>query len=170
MDGNTFLLLTRLSRRLSSESLTRENFLQEVHTIERLELIPTQLEKQILALSITDSELKGLLSDLQNQFTLWLIANLPDTWVEEILQQNRLLELFPIKQVISLKAVRESGDFLVALNKSKSLERGSTLIVDRNALRANQTIRRGWDVAIYVDPVRLRRDLALWNILPSGEV
>ena len=43
---------------------------------------------------------------------------------------------------------------------------GHTLWVDHHSPRTSEALRKGVDAAIFVDARRLRRDLALWLLMP----
>lgn len=162
IDEDTSRSIFDLIRRLTSGMLNQEDFLAKIVSIERFEITTGHLKEEIFKRADVDPDFKCLLKDIKGNFTLWLLANLPETWVEEILHEKDLLVCFPAERVVS---INDDDSFLSALHECESLKSGATLLVDWNARRANYAIRHGWDVAIYLDAARLRRDLELWRIL-----
>ena len=55
---------------------------------------------------------------------------------------------------------------LDALIASGLVMPGHTLWVDYHWPRTSEALRKGVDTAIFVDARRLRRDLALWRLMP----
>ena len=54
-------------------------------------------------------------------------------------------------------------DVLIA---AEAILPGHTLWVDAHSPRTSAALRKGVDAAIFVDTRRLRRDLALWRLMP----
>lgn len=158
-------------RALTANDLDREQFLARLVQMSQGIMPAEAIEDHIKALAVCEPALRELSSDLATALPLWLLADLPADWIHPFLQANQLAATFPSDRVLQLGSgapANAFAGFLDSLNEVEGLARGSTLLVDHNARRAMASIRAGWDVAIYVSPDRLRRDLGLWGLLPMA--
>lgn len=169
LDDASQLELILCSRELSAGILDAQNFLSKLQGLTDDEVSLDELEYRVLAEAVCATELKEIIKDLQEEFVLWLFADLPPSWVQTIVDTSHLEEVFPSERLLNLnvqsKAVDDEG-LIRGLIKNGELHWGSALLVDRNARRSSTAIRMGLDAAIYVDPRRLRRDFRLWGIFP----
>jgi hypothetical protein len=169
MDEASRLLVIQLSHEFVAGALDRSSFLSRLEALMDSDVPPEVLELRILERAVPEQGLYEILQGLSPEFNLWLMADLPPLWVLSILDTTRLTLFFPSERILDLtldSGMASNGCPFKALSQTGQLHSGATLLVDRNARRATAAIRQGWDVAIYVDAPRLRRDLGLWGILP----
>jgi hypothetical protein len=95
-----------------------------------------------------------------------LVADYPAVWLLPALARNGLKHCFPADEI---SYVADLGGFAGALDDliaAGVILPGHTLWVDAHSPRTSQALRKGVDANIFVDARRLRRDLALWRLMP----
>ncbi len=163
--------IAQWGRALAAGDLGRKSFLARLEQMSQGQASAGAIEDHTMALAVCEPALRELCSDLTATLPLWLLADLPAKWVHPLLKANQLATTFPSDRVLQLRSGTPAtgfADYLESLAEVEGLTRGSTLLVDHNARRGMSSIRAGWDVAIYVTPDRLRRDLGLWGLLPMA--
>ncbi len=169
LDESARLQIIRWSRGVVTGTLDSNAYLSRLEDLTGGDIRVDKLERRILDGAVCSTALIEILEDLSGDFNLWLLADLPPSWVAEILEASHLNPLFPSERKLDRSIndeARNYKDFIQRLIQIEELRPGSTLLVDQNARRSSIAIRLGLDVAIYVDPRRLRRDFGLWEIFP----
>ena len=108
----------------------------------------------------------SLLSDPMLTCEMRLVSAYPAVWLLPALARSGLAHCFladEISYVADLGGFARVLDALIAAGVAMP---GHTLWVDYHSPRTSEALRKGVDAAIFVDARRLRRDLALWRLMP----
>lgn len=115
----------------------------------------------------------SLIEELSETCTLQALCDYPREWFLPALPRLGLPAHLPAGAIFfsaRYEAASVSLGLISALVREGVILPGKTLLVDGCPERARQAIRAGVDVALFVDVPRLRRDLALWKLLPHPQL
>jgi len=108
----------------------------------------------------------SLLTDPTLACEMRLTSDYPAVWLLPALARSGLAGAFSAAEI---SYVADSGGFsglFENLIAHRVISPGRTLWVDYHSPRTSEALRKGVDAAIFVDARRLRRDLALWRLMP----
>ncbi len=95
-----------------------------------------------------------------------LVSDYPSVWLLPALARNGLAPCFPADAISYVANLWGFSGVLDALIAAGVILPGHTLWVDAHSPRTSEALRKGVDANIFVDVRRLRRDLALWRLMP----
>jgi hypothetical protein len=113
----------------------------------------------------------ALVQEMVGRYRLSLLSDYPAPWLEPILPHTGLAGAFPPDEIwytAELAAGAGYDRLFAEAVRRGALRPGESLLIDHHSRRTTAALRIGIDTAIYVDPPRLRRDLALWRLPPFG--
>ena len=129
---------------------------------------PDQIQSSIISKVKSTSEIGPLLSKLDGEYELKLIAMYPPAWVMAILDQTSQDKFFTEGDCYFIDEQLPFENYSSLMNnliEKKFVKPGNSLLVDHHPLRTSAAIRAGLDAAIFVDSSRLNRDLStLWGL------
>ena len=108
----------------------------------------------------------ALLSDPALVCEMRLTSDYPAVWLLPALARSGLAHCFPADEISYVADLRGFTGVLDALIATGVVMPGHTLWVDYHSPRTSEALRKGVDATIFVDARRLRRDLALWRLMP----
>lgn len=157
-----------LEMALCTGDLSPEQYCQQA-----IQATQATLEADDLAAGIPDhlQPLPGippLIDELAETIPLRLVSGYPKQWTLPVLQRAELTDRF--ESSILYAAEYHPADCCSALFEamlaSGEIVKDQMIWIDANSHRTSAAIRLGIDASVYVDAVRLRRDLALWGLVP----
>ncbi|NPV87617.1 MAG: hypothetical protein HPY45_16590 [Anaerolineae bacterium] len=167
------LALQDLEQALFIGELTPYSFLKRAGALSLPAIESAQLLEGILRTVHADEDTLQVADALRKRgYTLYLVSEYPPEWLEQIASHVAALRLlFSSNRLVftsSLKLKDIYGDIFSVLRSNGQIVPGKTLWIDAHPWRTSAAIRRGIDAIIYVDSRRLRRELALRQLVTNS--
>ena len=108
----------------------------------------------------------SLLSDPALACEMRLVSDYPAVWLLPALARSGLASAFSAAEISTWPTWGDFQGCLTPSSHSGVISPGHTLWVDYHSPRTSEALRKGVDATIFVDARRLRRDLALWRLMP----
>ena len=126
---------------------------------------------ELMKLIKVDSGPLSTAIDLKQTSQIYLFSDYPRAWLQAIHNNFHIMSHFTSQNVVYSAELHLSDDLYSVFDilvAEGSIEPGASLWLDAYPLRTSAAIRRGIDAIIYVDERRLRRELNLRKLLPTG--
>ena len=107
--------------------------------------------------------------NLKGKYSLFLFSQYSPEFLDLLSPRIQLNDVFPernIKYSCSIGAVDLRIDFYKKIIAEKWIIPGKSVWIDADPHRTSASIRSGIDTIIFVEPKRLRREIALRGLLP----
>jgi hypothetical protein len=108
----------------------------------------------------------SVLSDPALTCEMRLVSDYPAVWLLPALGRSGLAGAFSAAEISYVADLGGFSGLFDTLIAHRVISPGHTLWVDYHSPRTSEALRKGVDAAIFVDARRLRRDLALWRLVP----
>ena len=108
----------------------------------------------------------SLLTDPTLVCEMRLASDYPAVWLLPALARSGLAGAFSAAEISYVADLGGFAGLFDTLIAQRVISPGHTLWVDYHSPRTSEALRKGVDAAIFVDARRLRRDLALWRLMP----
>ena len=108
----------------------------------------------------------SLLSDPTLVCEMRLASDYPAIWLLPALSRSGLAGAFSAAEISYVADLGGFSGLFDTLIAHRVISPGHTLWVDYHSPRTSEALRKGMDATIFVDARRLRRDLALWRLMP----
>jgi len=107
-----------------------------------------------------------LIAELALTLEVRLVSDYPAIWLLPALARSGLAHCFPPAEISYMADLGGFPGLLGVLIAAGVVLPGHTLWIDAHSPRTSEALRKGVDADIFVDARRLRRDLALWRLMP----
>jgi hypothetical protein len=107
-----------------------------------------------------------LIAEMAQTCEVRLVSDYPAVWLLPALARSGLAHCFSAAGISYVADLGGFAGILDALVTIGVISPGHTLWVDAHSPRTSEALRKGVDANIFVDARRLRRDLALWRLMP----
>jgi hypothetical protein len=110
--------------------------------------------------------MQSLLTDPTLVCEMHLTSDYPAVWLLPALARSGLAGVFSAAEISYVADLGGFAGLFDNLIAHRLISPGHTLWIDYHSPRTSAALRQGVDAAIFVDARRLRRDLALWRLMP----
>jgi FMN phosphatase YigB (HAD superfamily) len=168
-DANTQMALYDLEKALCVGAITAEEFCRRAVVLAQASVTPEALAAQIPDWLELSADILSVIDELAPKYRLCLASDYPRAWLVPAMQRLGLSGCFE-EDAIFFMADYAPPDYFAAifdaLIAAGALIPERCLWVDDNPWRTAAAVRRGINATIFVDSRRLRRDVALWGLVP----
>lgn len=159
----------QLAGQLLWGNVETETFFRSVAIVSGARLASDVLTAQLLASAAPRPQMLTLLRALAAALPVRFVSDYPRAWLAALAGQHQLGDLLNTDQTHYTAGLNaDNASWCDRLLADGVLLPDRMLWIDRSTPRALAVLRRGVDVALCEDAGRLRRDLALWGLLPPS--
>lgn len=167
-DASLGLTLIELGRKVRAGAMSWDAYWREVSELASAPLSPEQLAAAVENRIAATPGILDVVEELGDVCHLYMLFDYPQHWVLPSLSRTGLARHFPEQRIVIAELYGDTADPNLVFDRLPHLQVSpqELLLVDSDPVRAMALFRLGLKTAIFVDARRLRRDLAVWKMLP----